>query len=207
MSFTYSDELYHYGILGQKWGVRRYQNEDGSYTSAGKERYRTNPYASTGISAVSRPSRKTAFEEAKEENRRKEERENKKKQSEDTADKYFTQRKKGKDKPPSSPAEDITRETGKSLDSAEHFARTANKISKQNKKNDTPDLSEMSDEEIRQKINRMNLERQYNELTQKDTVSGWERTADILSLAKDVVIIGGTIVTIASTIHNIKNNK
>ena len=35
----YSDELYHYGIKGQKWGVRRYQNEDGTYTPAGKERY------------------------------------------------------------------------------------------------------------------------------------------------------------------------
>lgn len=35
----YSDELYHHGIKGQKWGVRRYQNEDGSYTPAGKKRY------------------------------------------------------------------------------------------------------------------------------------------------------------------------
>lgn len=32
-------QLYHYGIPGQKWGVRRYQNEDGSYTSEGKQRY------------------------------------------------------------------------------------------------------------------------------------------------------------------------
>lgn len=31
--------LYHHGILGQKWGVRRYQNEDGSLTEAGKRRY------------------------------------------------------------------------------------------------------------------------------------------------------------------------
>lgn len=31
-------ELYHYGIKGMKWGVRRYQNKDGSLTKAGKER-------------------------------------------------------------------------------------------------------------------------------------------------------------------------
>ena len=31
-------ELYHYGIKGQKWGVRRYQNKDGSLTTAGKNR-------------------------------------------------------------------------------------------------------------------------------------------------------------------------
>lgn len=35
----YENELYHHGIKGQKWGVRRYQNTDGTLKSVGKKRY------------------------------------------------------------------------------------------------------------------------------------------------------------------------
>lgn len=35
--------IYHHGIKGMKWGVRRYQNSDGSLTPAGKKRYTDDP--------------------------------------------------------------------------------------------------------------------------------------------------------------------
>lgn len=39
-TFPFGDELYHHGIKGQKWGIRRFQNPDGTYTEAGLKRYR-----------------------------------------------------------------------------------------------------------------------------------------------------------------------
>ena len=35
----YNNELYHFGVKGQKWGQRRYQNPDGSYKSGAEGRY------------------------------------------------------------------------------------------------------------------------------------------------------------------------
>lgn len=62
----YSDELYHYGILGQKWGVRRFQNLDRTWTAEGKIRYGgENHRVSEAIKKVARSSGRAVSSAAK----------------------------------------------------------------------------------------------------------------------------------------------
>lgn len=68
-----SDYLEHHGILGQKWGVRRFQNPDGTLTEEGKKRYnlRNDPKSAENISTVRNKFRRSyAAQAAKNDNGR-----------------------------------------------------------------------------------------------------------------------------------------
>lgn len=54
-----SNSLSHYGIRGMRWGVRRYQNSDGAYTSIGKKRKRQETAHEDYINAHSKKSIKS----------------------------------------------------------------------------------------------------------------------------------------------------
>lgn len=62
--------LAHHGIEGQKWGVRRYQNEDGSLTSEGRKRYQRTGSEKTSKDYARKNPRKLTSEELKTANAR-----------------------------------------------------------------------------------------------------------------------------------------
>ena len=52
--YMYKDSLAHFGIKGQRWGVRRYQNPDGSLTPEGRQRYGAKDWESDSTKAKKR---------------------------------------------------------------------------------------------------------------------------------------------------------
>jgi hypothetical protein len=65
------------------------------------------------------------------------------------------------------------------------------------------DVSQMSDAELRNRINRMNMERQYKQLQAEQISKGRGRVSGILSTAGDVLAIGASAASIAVAIYTI----
>lgn len=120
------NELMHWGIKGMKWGVRRYQNKDGSLTPAGKKRY-------------DKEMAKLKEEEKIAKN------------------KLRTQAKLNK--------LDEKRKEIEALKSGKPVAKSTKQHSK-------PSVKDMSDEELRQTVNRLLMEQQYAKLNPQQVSAG-----------------------------------
>lgn len=177
-------ELYHWGKKGMTWGVRRYQNEDGTLTEAGKRRYnrdaREKGYKDQDDSG-------TYYKMSGKKNNR---------QREDLdvdADRYVKE----------------DRERTKHL--VEESATMSNKLKNITDKSirNTPkakmDLSNMTDKQMRDEINRAILERQYNDMfaPQKST-KGREYASKVLEVAGDVLAVTSSALGIALSIQALR---
>jgi hypothetical protein len=143
------EELYHYGIPGMKWGVRRFQNRNGSLTPKGKKRYGE------------------VTKKDLERNKR-------------VADSSLSLVNTVKD-------------------------ANVNAMKRSAKRRKSMDLSKMSDKEMRDKINRALLERQYEDMFNPKTVSrGRQITNDILQTVGTGLAITGSALGVAVAIKELR---
>lgn len=162
-------ELIHWGVKGMKWGVRRYQNKDGTLTNAGKKRY----------------DRDIAENNAK------------KKDNRIVIDGPDAKR---------WVREDTKRAKGV-VDSSNDMVRELSKInnSTTRPKKQKLDLSNMSDQEMRNQINRAVLEKQYNDMFAPQRVSrGREFAKSALDTAGTVLTVGSSALAIALAIKELR---
>lgn len=154
--YLYYRELYHWGILGQKKGHRRFQNEDGSLTPEGKERYR-----------------KTASKIA------------------------------------STTSEEISKSVDPLTTTSRELLNISRNISTKKGQYVRKDYSDISDKDLRDKVNRLNLERQYGDLTgdTKYVMSGSEKAREILQTIGSTIAVGASSALIFKTFYDIINGK
>lgn len=176
----YNTELYHHGIKGMRWGIRRYQNTDGTLTEVGRRR----------LSGGGKKDKGVQFDEN---GRLNDDRSN---------------LRKAHSKIREAAAED-NRNLSSALNSGANIAGITSRMAARSdakklaKAASKIDVSQMSDAELRNRINRMNMERQYKQLRAEEISKGRGRVSGILSTAGDVLAIGASAASIAVAIYTI----
>ena len=197
----YQGELYHFGVKGMKWGVRRYQNPDGTYTAAGRRHYGMGPEEkkkfkkgakiAAGVAAGAAAAGGAVYGAKK---------------AGIKAEDIFEQNiKRGKDKPNVSAAEQMSSKIGEGIGAFGGAYSKAKKIQEKNEHGSKvtlydDNLVKKSDAQLRAEINRMQDEVRWNDLNSKQVAAGRVAVMDYIEIAKDVAVGVGAVATTAGVI-------
>lgn len=207
--------LAHHGVKGMRWGVRRYQNTDGSLTDSGRKHYGVKEKrkeklkkglkaAAAGAGVAGAAAGAVAVGKTRKNYDRP-------KREKDTGPTYFDRSiKRGKDKAKASPAEHITRETSNMLENTSTaYSRAKNAIRSTEreiaKQQQAERVKRMSDDDLRKRINRLKLEKQYIDLSSPSYGEGKDVVENILDVAVPLASIAGSAAVIGTTIKGAKN--
>ena len=190
-----TNELTHHGILGMKWGVRRFQNKDGSLTAAGKKRKLITMRESVNkANAAAKDARNKVISEAKASG------ESKKlgsfRRVNNRANAAASEARK----------ESIRndKEYNKSLRAERKAAKEASIHEDYKKAHNSKSVKNMSDAELRSRLNRLNMEKQYSQLSDTNVNKGKQYFDTTFKVATTVAAVTTTGLTIYNNADKIK---